>query len=103
VLFDSIDNIKGQYDVVTSIQTLEHQTDPGELLAKMYAHARRMVIFTVPNMSDIPSKCHRSVIGYYKVCEMCESLGAKDYHIYIINRDRKFAPNVNCLGVVILK
>ena len=103
VLFDSIDNIKGQYDIVTSMQTLEHQEKPEELLAKMYARARHMVIFTVPNCNDIPSKTHRSVIGYYKVCEMCESLCPKDYHIYIINRDRKFAPNVNCLGVVILK
>jgi len=103
VLFDSIDNIQGKYDIVTALQTLEHQAKPEELLKKMYDCAKHMVIFTVPNNDSIKSKTHRSVIGYYKVCEMCESLCAKDYHIYMINRDRKFAPDMTCLGVVILK
>ncbi len=106
VLFDDIANIKGQYDVVTSLQTLEHQEKPEILLKKMYDIARHLVIFTVPKGNVIKSPCHRSVIDYYKACEMCESLDARDYFIYMINRDQKYdlsLGGLNCLGMVVIK
>lgn len=47
------DALPGEYDYILAVETLEHFSQPMEVLEKLYGYARKAVILTVPYASEI--------------------------------------------------
>jgi 2-polyprenyl-3-methyl-5-hydroxy-6-metoxy-1,4-benzoquinol methylase len=105
LVWRDISEVYKTFDVVCSLQAIEHVDEPHDFVRKMFdrVNAGGILVITTPIENKIPSQFHKSKFDFYWMLDVCRSLNPKDFHIYYINRDIKTAQSLNCFGLVIFK
>jgi len=103
--FHSIYDLKDQYDVITSFQTIEHvKENPRDFLEHLGKHLVRggLMIFTTPYETKLDDTDHNWHFDYYDIYDLCSVVSPK-FEIFFIHKYERFHPQYNCFGAVIFK
>jgi len=105
-VYSSIDSIKHKtYDVITSIEVIEHQRDsPVILIGKMKKKLKTggLLILTTPVEKAMEDPDHRWYFDFYDVQIFCRLI-SEVYDIFLINKFKRRGTQTHLFGCVAQK